>query len=254
MVDTTPLIATPMAANANSYETVARADEILTGRLYTSAWDAAGIGLPDAADYQTSASALSGVLQVPVDTGAGTWTVGTKFKFTGHATLYSVTTQLTAPGTLNFTPALTTAVADDEQLIRATASKKEKALIWGTTILDSQLVWQGSPTTTTQKLRMPRTGLYGPDGNYLDPNVIPYLVELALAEFALELLRTDKLALPAALGLGVSEATIGPMSVRIDSTQVENSIPRSVLSILSPFGTLEDEATEGVTTVPLFRV
>lgn len=245
------LIATPKAIDANSYLTVARADQIMALRLYTEKWDQA-TG-PTFENYQANGAVSSGVTQLNVDTGTGTFSVGSKFKFAGHATEYTVSTALSAPGLLKFTPALTANVADNEVITRLTANEKEKGLIWSTRLLDSTMDWFGAKRTLEQSLRWPRSGVLDEDGDNLDYDTIPVRLEEATAELALGVLEKNKFKLPGLLGQGFSEATLGPMRVVVDKTQQEAIIPDNILSILSSLGVLEPSAQKGTKILKMLR-
>ena len=247
------LDATPKSATANAYLTVARMSEIVGARPYSTLWDNAG-ATPDAEDYQTSTSAAKGANAVAIDTGTGTFAVDTLIKFDGHDTIYKVDTELTGDGSLSFTPALTAAVADNEAVIRKSGSERERTIIWGTSLFDQLLVYEGFKRTIEQALRHPRSAIYDPDGEQYDPDKIADLLEFALAEFVLVLLEKDKFRLPGILGQGLSEAELGPMKVKVDADQQEAIIPDNVLAILSPLAKLEAQASKGTMIVPLRRV
>lgn len=247
------LDATLKGAVANSYQTVDRADELLAQRLYVEKWDA-GATTPDAVGYLANGVVAIGQTDVVVDTGTGTFTVGSKVRFDGHPKLYTVSSALTGDGTLSFTPALTTAVADGEVVSLLTANEKEKALIWGTVLFDEMMLWNGLKTTDTQRLRWPRSSVLDPDGDLYDQDVLPEILEIAHAEFALVLLERNKFKLPAILGQGISEAALGPLKVKVDDSQQVATIPDNILSLLSPLGHLEQEARKNSIVVPLRRV
>jgi hypothetical protein len=149
--------------------------------------------------------------------------------------------------------AVVAAPADNSALSRITASQREAALIMATRLLDSAMEWKGWKTEETQALRWPRTGVANPDGAQFDPDTYPFLLEHATVELALVLLTRDTTARPTALGLGVTEVKLGPMSAKIDSKAQEDAIPQSILSILSPLGSIESEASTGSRVVPLWR-
>lgn len=246
------LIATAGAVDANSFTTVARANLILGRRLYTTKWDLAA-STPDAEGFLVNGAVAAGASTVAVDTGTGTFTVGTQIQFAGHTTLYTVSTSLSGAGDLVFSPILTDAVADDEAVERQTANEKEKALMWGTLILDEMMDWNGYIATTTQRLRWPRSGVVDADGRNYSYTAIPELLEVGLSEFGLVLLERNKFQLPGILGQGVKSIKIGPLAAEIDSAQLEAVIPDNILALLSPLGHLEPQAQVGTQLVPLKR-
>lgn len=251
----TVLIATPKAVDGNSFVTVARADTYLGQRLYTGKWDGAGT-TPDAEGYlvNNSGGHPTTTTSIIIDTGTGTFIASSKIKFAGHATEYTVGGSLTGAGTLTISPGLTSAVADDEAITQLTANEKEKAVIWATTTFDNLMLWNGTKTTVEQRLRWPRIGVVDADGNSYDEDLIPELLEIATADYALVLLEQNKLGLPAILGQGISKAKLGPLSVVIDDEQQEDAIPQNILALLSPLGRLEPEAQVGSAILPLRRV
>lgn len=248
------LIATPKAADGNSYLTVAQADTFLGQRLYTEKWDGAGT-TPDAEGYlvNNGAGYPTTTTAIEIDTGTGTFTASSKIKFAGHATEYTVEGSLTGAGALTISPGLTSAVADDEVITRLTANERERALIWATTTFDNLMVWAGTKTTVAQRLRWPRIGVVDADGNSYDSDLIPELLEIAAADYGLVLLERNKLGLPAILGQGISKAKLGPLSVEVDDEQQEDAIPQNILALLSPLGRLEPEAQVGSAILPVRR-
>lgn len=247
------LVATAGSTFANSYCTVQRADAILGARLYATLWSNAS-AIPSAENYLVNGTPSIGATSLPVDGGSGTWSAASKFTIAGDATVYAVSAALTGAGSLTITPGLVAAPADNAELTRITASQREAALIMATRLLDTSMVWKGTKVLEQQALRWPRYGVYDPDGYEYANDAIPGLLETATAELALVLLTRDTTAQPAALGLGVTEVKLGPLSAKIDSKAQTDAIPLSVLSILSPLGSLESEAATGSRISPLRRV
>lgn len=248
------IIATPKASNANSYVTLTRADEIMAQRLYTDVWDA--VTGPTAYDYLINdpGSALqAGSTSIPVDGGSGTFTAGTLVRFENDTTDYRVLAQLTKPGNLAISPGLVAVPSDNSAVTRITANDKEKALIWTTYLFDSMMNWNGWKTTEDQSLRWPRSGVIDKDGYSIDQDTIPINLERATAEEALILLSSNKFQFPSILGQGISEAKLGPLSVKVGSMQVEEVIPQNVLSLLDELGHLEAAAQTGARILPLWR-
>lgn len=247
------LIATPKAADANAYCTVAQADQIFGRRLWTTKWDSASI-TPNAEDYLVNSGALAlGATSIPIDTGTGTFTSGSKVTFAGDVTVYTVTEALTGAGSLKINPPLVAVPADNAVVLLASGNDKEKSLIWATSLFDSLMVWNGVVRTLTQRLRFPRYGVMDPDARYYDPDTIPEILQVATAEMGLVLLERNKFKLPGILGQGVSSVTLGPLRADVDSKQQEDIIPQNILALLSGLGFLESEAQTGTRIVPLRR-
>jgi hypothetical protein len=246
------LIATAKAVNANSYLTVALADQILDRRLYTAKWNAAGT-TPSAEGYLVDGATLAGETSVAIDTGTGVFTAGSKVKFAEHDTVYTVGSTLSAPGTITITPALTDDVADDETIERFSANEKEKALIWTTNILDSMMDWFGTKRTVEQRLRWPRSGVVDADGQYYDADTIPEELEIAVAELALHFLERNTFKAPTILGQGVSSFKVGAIEADVDSLQTVDTIPENILALLSTLGVLYEDAKSGTRILPMRR-
>lgn len=248
------LIATAKAADANAYVTVARADQILGRRLYTNKWDSAS-ATPNAEGYLVNSGSLTlNATSVPVDTGAGTFTVGSKITIAGDPTVYTVGAALTGNGTLTISPGLFAVPADNAAITRISASDKEKSLIWASSLFDELMVWNGTKRTKDQRMRWPRSGVVNPDGFFYDYDTIPEILEVATSEFALVLLERNKFKLPGILGQGISSATLGPLRVDVDAAQQEAVIPDNILALLSGLGYLESEAQGGTRIIPMKRV
>lgn len=248
-----PLIATAKSPSANSYVTVARAVAILRRRLYTDVWDAAA-STPSADGFVANGAASSGASSVNVDTGSGVFTVGTVVSFAGHSQEYTVTAERSGAGALAISPNLVAGVADGEAVSRLTANTREKALMWATQLLDAMMDWHGRKRTTTQALWFPATGLTDENGTAYDYDAVPAVLEVATAELAQHLLSRDVFKTPATLGLGITEAQLGPLKAKIDDKQQQAVIPDNIISLLSRLGTLEPEAQKGSMVVALRRV
>lgn len=236
------LVATPGDPAANSYIDVAAADEILATRLYTDAWDAAA-STPDAEGFVVDGDHDIGDSNIAVTPGTGSFTVGSRVRFAGFSQVYTVTA--TPPGHSTVSPNLVDDIPDGTEIIRLTASTKEKALIWATSVLDSLIDWYGYVLDTDQVLRWPRRDVYDREGFQLDPLTIPYDIEVATAELALALLTKDRAAEPGILGQGIEEAAVGTLRVKVSKQQVEEVVPKHVLALIAHLGTLSQSAQTG---------
>lgn len=135
----------------------------------------------------------------------------------------------------------------------ASTADKQAALIWATALLDQSIDWNGSIRTQTQKLRWPRSGLVDLDHRTIDYDTIPQILKDATAEMALALLSRDRMVEPDLLGLGMSEASLDVMSVKIDPSMLLDLLPKAVLMALAPYGTPRAGAVNGMKTVKLER-
>lgn len=97
----------------------------------------------------------------------------------------------------------------------ATDDQKSAAILWATKLLDRYFEWNGAITSETQKLLWPRSGLVDVnDWNALDIHAIPELIQFATAEFARQLLVSDRTGDSDIETLGITQ--IKTTSVRID--------------------------------------
>jgi hypothetical protein len=136
----------------------------------------------------------------------------------------------------------------------AAGSSKDAALIWATFILEIAIDYDGTPTTATQKLRLPRSGLVDADGDTIDMDTIPVLAEKASAELALYLLQRDRTAESELIGKAIKKAKVGPLEVEVDKTEeIVQLIPSYILTILEPIGSLKESADRGDKVVRLNR-
>jgi hypothetical protein len=140
----------------------------------------------------------------------------------------------------------------------ATPEVKEAALKWARLLLDSdRCAWVGSPSTTTQALRWPRTGTTTRDGAVIASGVIPYELKAAQSEYARQLIDADRTADNSVLMKGITEIKAGSVAVKFAEVNDENSdlvvrtqrrlnalaavMPDAVKMLLSPTWLLEDE-------------
>lgn len=135
----------------------------------------------------------------------------------------------------------------------ATTSQREQALIWATLLIDASFDFDGDKTTSTQALRWPRIGMYDADGLSINYDILPSLLKKATSTYALNLLTTNRVAEPGLLGLGIEEAKVGPIQVRINVADVKEIVPDDIQILLAPFGSLKAAASQGAATVTLKR-
>jgi hypothetical protein len=135
----------------------------------------------------------------------------------------------------------------------ATTPMREQALIWATFLLDSNFDFSGYKRTLEQALRWPRAGAVNADGEDINYDTIPAVIKKATATLALHLLTSNRTAEPSILGLGIQEAKIGPLEVKINDLDVKEVIPDEVTAMLASVGTLKHSAAGGSASVPLLR-
>lgn len=135
----------------------------------------------------------------------------------------------------------------------ATLANKEVALIWATSLIDTSYEFEGSKWTLGQALRWPRIGAIDIDGVLISSGSVPEVLKRATALLALNLLTSNRMEEPALLGLGISEAKVGPMEVKIESGQVKETVPDEVRIMLASIGHLKGELSEHSGSVRLLR-
>jgi hypothetical protein len=179
------LIVTAGAADANSYCSLTRA------RTYYD-------NTPGAADLTVSRIVSSSVAAATVitTTAAHNLTTGDTVVIddhTGSTPALDGEHTVTVTSTTTFTIPVTVTVAgtggtvtNDDMLARA--------LITATALIDDKMTFDGTPTTTTQALAFPMTGLTTKSGGELSSTTIPSALEDATAALARELLKNTRLA------------------------------------------------------------
>ena len=254
----------PRSTTANSYVTVAEADLYFDQtRLYTTAWDNAA-ATPDAEGYTVTLAGHGHQNEngegdteiVGNGTGTGSFTVGCRVSMASHDTIYTITAISFSGGLTHLTvsPALSQDLSDEEAITRLSGSQKEKALIQATSMLDEYFNWFGSILDEDQRLRWPRYSAYDRDGYVYDEEEIPEEIKNATCELALRLLQGDTLTEPSLVSQGFSRVTLGPISVAVETSNTEDIISDTVMSMVSHLGAPTALATRGSKVIPLWRV
>lgn len=109
---------------------------------------------------------------------------------------------IATPGSPTANAYVTLAVADQYHLNRppagttwadATTDQKTAAILWATILMDRLWVWNGFVVNELQSLLWPRQGLYMPNMvTPVDDTLIPVLLQYATAEYARQLLVSDR--------------------------------------------------------------
>lgn len=118
----------------------------------------------------------------------------------------------------------------------ATSATKERALIWATTLLDVSFDWFGHKRTIEQELRWPRSGVADLDGEYIDADTLPELLQEATVDLGILLIGSDRTKTPALTELGFSEAKVGDLEVVVATANVPDLIPNSLAVTLAQLG------------------
>jgi hypothetical protein len=96
----------------------------------------------------------------------------------------------------------------------ANADEQMAALLWATSLLDTQVHWFGVPTFATQALAWPQTGQVDRWGRALDTLSVPMQVQQATALYAVTLLRVS------APGVDTSTSDLVVKSKKIGDTTI----------------------------------
>lgn len=116
--------------------------------------------------------------------------------------------------------------------VAATEAEKTAALIMATGLLVSDICWTGAPTTTTQSLPWPRTGMVDRNGNDIADDVIPQPVKASEFEMALALLKGDRTTESDIEALGLTKLKAGPVELGFSGDAKASVVPAFVISLL----------------------
>ena len=94
--------------------------------------------------------------------------------------------------------------------------------------------WTGVPSTTTQRLAWPRTGMYDRNGNAIASGEIPYLLKDATSELAGQLGIADRTLDNDVITQGLKSLGVGSVSLAFKDTFAPQVIPDAVLNMLPP--------------------
>ena len=114
------------------------------------------------------------------------------------------------------------------------AEQQTRALLLATRLLDEHMLWNGDKVVTTQALRFPRSGNLDRDGNDVSWTTIPKALINATAEFASNLLISDRTLEDDTRGY--SKMRAGDLELTINQSDRKQVIPESVSSMLSFLG------------------
>jgi hypothetical protein len=123
-------------------------------------------------------------------------------------------------------------------------AKREAALMTATRFLDTQMTWAGSPTTDTQSLGWPRTGVTTRQGRTVDPLTVPVAVQEATAFYALALLEESSISVSGVEAGSVKRTVMGetsieyfqPSSTATSATPASRTMPAEVRDLLRGYG------------------
>ena len=114
----------------------------------------------------------------------------------------------------------------------ASVPEREKALKWGTRLLD-ELDWKGIKWDTDQSLRWPRSDVDDREGYYFDVDEIPVFLKNALCELAWLLLISDPTREDDTKGFHMVK--VGPITLQINASDRSRTIFDSVMATVGPY-------------------
>lgn len=115
----------------------------------------------------------------------------------------------------------------------ASADQKVQAILWATKLMDRQFIWNGSIVNTIQVLLWPRSGLVQTnDWNVLDNTTIPDLVAFATAEYARQLLMSERLLDSDIQTQGLTSLRVGSLAMTFKQDVIAKQVPDAVVRLI----------------------
>ncbi len=133
----------------------------------------------------------------------------------------------------------------------ATDDLKRRALVTATRLLDDLIEWDGIPAEPeTQALQWPRSGLYTPVGAVIEATEIPQALKNAVAEYALQLLASDRIA---DASQDLSDVRVGEIAVSFASGGAQRKpMPDAVFEMVE-YWAVDRKSDSSPVTVQLER-
>lgn len=153
----------------------------------------------------------------------------------------AVSTLVATAGVADANTYCTLAVANQFHLDRPAAgttwsaasdAQKNAALLWATKLLDSLYDWTGYVVTETQALLWPRSGMVYRSGYGVETDVIPTELQYATAEFARQLLATDRAGDSDIETQGITSLSVGSVSLTFKDAVRAKVVPDVVRNLL----------------------
>ncbi len=117
--------------------------------------------------------------------------------------------------------------ADDNQ--------KTAAILWATMLMDALWFWTGYPTDAVQALQWPRGAMIKRNGwEYVDIHTIPVELQRATAEYARQLLVSDRAGDSDVESQGLKSITAGPVSLSFKESVYAKPVPDIVVGLIPP--------------------
>jgi len=125
----------------------------------------------------------------------------------------------------------------------AIQATRELYLVKAADLILSDVRFSGYRKTTTQRLPFPRTGIYI-DGIYVPDTSVPEMVQFANAEFAGQLMVSDRTADPGTAG--IERLKVDVIELVFDKADRVSEFPDSVMKMLAPYGSLSGSGPEAL--------
>jgi len=114
-----------------------------------------------------------------------------------------------------------------------TIDQKTAAILWATLLMDRLWVWTGYPTDAIQSLLWPRGAMLKRNGwEYVDIHVVPLEVQQATAEYARQLLVTDRTADSDIQTQGITSVKAGPVELHFKDSVYAKAVPDAVFYLI----------------------
>lgn len=256
------LIATPGAANANSYATVAEANAYHDCRLHSDAWlntrATASIGSGDdgvveitavergaVGNGYTVAVVLAGSANAPLSVSlvgsALTVTLGTTGAGAADDAKNTATLIAQAINELMEFIAIASGSGDAHLAVSTVKSfrggddredVKIPALLMATQLIDAHIKWEGWPVTEQQRLCWPRAGMVTRNGYAIADNAIPQELKDMTSELARQLLSEDRTADGEVETQGLRSLRAGPVDMTFRDNVAPKVIPDAVVNLM----------------------
>ena len=156
----------------------------------------------------------------------------------------AVSTLVTTAGSATANAYVTLAVADQYHEDRpavsttwasATDAQKNAAILWATTLMDSLWEWTGFSTDSLQLLLWPRQSmLKRNEWEFVLDAVIPIELQEATAEYARQLLVSDRAGDSDIETQGLTAVKAGPVALQFKQGVVAKPVPDAVFNLIPP--------------------
>jgi hypothetical protein len=115
----------------------------------------------------------------------------------------------------------------------ATDDQRTAAILWATQLLDRLYVWSGWTVDSVQVLQWPRWGMLRPTGwTYVAQTEIPVQLQYATAEYARQLLASDRAGDSDVETQGITSVKAGSVQVNFKLSVFAKVVPDAVFHLL----------------------